>query len=303
MKRILFILLIGLVLGCSGEPTPAVDIDATVEAKVAQKLEEMEVEPTPTPQKYKLPVLDVTPEAQPTATSEPEPTPEPKTEMLSSLEIVTEMLSSLEIVDSVAWVGICAKFGWDPGSIDDICPEGPADLAGIKGGDQIIEINGEDILGLDRDEVISKLEARFDIEIGTPIDLTIQRNGESEPIKITVVTDEIIAPGDPMTTANISEIELEKIINSQPNVLVYFFSSNCGACAASEEAVNKFRDMYSDEIILIKLNVYNREYSSFVVENSVYTTPSFVQFENGTSTKNWSGMIEDPKVLYEKINN
>jgi thiol-disulfide isomerase/thioredoxin len=303
MKRILFILLIGLVLGCSGEPTPAVDIDATVEAKVAQKLEEMEVEPTPTPQKYKLPVLDVTPEAQPTATSEPEPTPEPKTEMLSSLEIVTEMLSSLEIVDSVAWVGICAKFGWDPGSIDDICPEGPADLAGIKGGDQIIEINGEDILGLDRDGVISKLEARFDIEIGTSIDLTIQRSGESEPIKITVVTDEIIAPGDPMTTANISEIELEKIINSQPNVLVYFFSSNCGACAASEEAVNKFRDMYSDEIILIKLNVYNREYSSFVVENSVYTTPSFVQFENGTSTKNWSGMIEDPKVLYEKINN
>ena len=145
MKRILFILLIGLVLGCSGEPTPAVDIDATVEAKVAQKLEEMEVEPTPTPQKYKLPVQDVTPEAQPTATSEPEPTPEPKTEMLSSLEIVTEMLSSLEIVDSVAWVGICAKFGWDPGSIDDICPEGPADLAGIKGGDQIIEISDQGV--------------------------------------------------------------------------------------------------------------------------------------------------------------
>ena len=299
MKKILFILLIGLLLGCAGEATPTseVDIDATVEARVAQKLKEIEVEPTPTPQKYRLPVLDVTPEAQPTATSEPEPTPEP------TLEPKTEMLSSLEIVDSAAWVGICAKFGWDPGSIDDICPEGPADLAGIKGGDQIIEINGEDILGLDRKEVISKLEARFDIEIGTSIDLTIQRSGESEPIKITVVTDEIIAPGDPMTTANISEIELEKIINSQPNVLVYVFSSNCGACAASEEAVNKFRDIYSDEIILIKLNAYDIEYSSFIVENSVYVTPTFVQFENGTSTKNWSGMIEDPKVLYEKIKN
>ena len=295
MKRILFILLIGLVIGCAGETTPTseVDIDATIEARVAQKLEEMEVESTPTPPKYRLPVLDITPEAQPTATSEPEPTPEPK----------TEILSSLEIVDSIVWVGICAKFGWDPGSIDDICPEGPADLAGIKGGDQIIEINGEDILGLDRNEVISKLEAKFDIEIGTSIDLTIQRSGESEPIKITVVTDEIIASGSPMTTANISEIELEKIINSQPNVLVYVFSSNCGACAASEEAVNKFRDMYSDEIILIKLNAYDIEYSSFIVENSVYVTPTFVQFENGTSTKNWSGMIEDPKVLYEKIKN
>ena len=284
MKKILFILLVGLIIGCASEvaPNSEVDIDATVEARVAQKLSEEE-KPKPT----------ATPKLEPTATPKLEPTPGSK----------TEMQSSLEIVDSIAWVGICAKFGWDPGSIDDICPEGPADLAGIKGGDQIIEINGEDILGLDRNGVISKLEAKFDIEIGTSIDLTIQRNGESEPIKITVVTDEIIAPGNPMTTANISKIKLEKIINSQPNVLVYVFSSNCVACAASEEAVNKFRDMYSDEIILIKLNAYDIEYSSFIVENSVYTTPTFVQFENGTSTKNWSGMIEDPKVLYEKINN
>ena len=73
----------------------------------------------------------------------------------------------------------------------------------------------EDILGLDRNEVISKLEARFDIEIGTSIDLIIQRSGESEPIKTTVVTDEIIVQGSPITTANISEIELEKIIKNQ----------------------------------------------------------------------------------------
>ena len=294
MKKILLILLFGLIIGCASEvaPNSEVDIDATVEARVAQKLLEEE-KPKPT----------ATPVLEPTATPVLEPTPESKTEVLSSLEITTDMLSSLEIVDSITWVGICAKFGWDPGSIDDICPEGPADLAGIKSGDQIIEINGEDILGLSRNEVISKLEAKFDIEIGTSIDLTIQRNRESELIKITVVTDEIIAPGNPMTTANISEVELEKIINNQPNVLVYVFSSNCVACAASEEAVNKFRDMYSDEIILIKLNAYDIEYSSFIVENSVYTTPAFVQFENGTLTKNWSGMIEDPKVLYEKINN
>ena len=52
MKKILFIMLIGLLLGCSREtePIPEVDVDATIEAWVGIELEEEKPEPTPTPE-------------------------------------------------------------------------------------------------------------------------------------------------------------------------------------------------------------------------------------------------------------
>ena len=45
MKRILLIALIGLLLGCAAEtvPAPEIDIDATVEARVAKKIEETKI--------------------------------------------------------------------------------------------------------------------------------------------------------------------------------------------------------------------------------------------------------------------
>ncbi|MEC7880546.1 MAG: hypothetical protein VX590_00935 [Chloroflexota bacterium] len=51
MKKILFIILIGLIFGCAREtaPPPEVDIDATVEAWVGIELEEKKPEPTATP--------------------------------------------------------------------------------------------------------------------------------------------------------------------------------------------------------------------------------------------------------------
>ncbi|MBN33035.1 MAG: hypothetical protein CL906_03825, partial [Dehalococcoidia bacterium] len=68
MKKILFIMLIGLLLGCSREtePIPEVDVDATIEAWVGIELEEEKPEPT------------ATPEPEPTATPEPEPTTTPE---------------------------------------------------------------------------------------------------------------------------------------------------------------------------------------------------------------------------------
>ena len=50
MKKLLFILIIGLAIGCAGEtpPAPEVDIDATVEARVAKEFDEKKPEPSPT---------------------------------------------------------------------------------------------------------------------------------------------------------------------------------------------------------------------------------------------------------------
>ena len=76
MKKLLFILIIGLSIGCAGETAPAqeVDIDATVEARVAKELEEKNPEPTSTPEPT------ATPKPEPTPTPKPKPTPTPEPE-------------------------------------------------------------------------------------------------------------------------------------------------------------------------------------------------------------------------------
>ena len=75
MKRILLIALIGLLLGCAAEtvPAPEIDIDATVEARVAKKIEEKNPKPTSTPK----PEPTSTPKPEPTSTPKPEPTSTP----------------------------------------------------------------------------------------------------------------------------------------------------------------------------------------------------------------------------------
>ena len=72
MKKILFILIIGLVLGCANETASVqeVDIDATVEARVAKELGR----PTPTPK------------LRPTPTPKPRPTSTPETNKITPKE-------------------------------------------------------------------------------------------------------------------------------------------------------------------------------------------------------------------------
>ena len=81
MKKILFIMLIGLLLGCSREtePIPEVDVDATIEAWVGIELEEEKPEPTAT-------------------TVPPAPTPEPAPEYSLNLEFSTKKYSLYDFV-------------------------------------------------------------------------------------------------------------------------------------------------------------------------------------------------------------
>ena len=81
MKKILFIMLIGLLLGCSREtePIPEVDVDATIEAWVGIELEEEKPEPTAT-------------------TVPPTPTPEPAPEYSLNLEFSTKKYSLYDFV-------------------------------------------------------------------------------------------------------------------------------------------------------------------------------------------------------------
>ncbi len=61
----------------------------------------------------------------------------------------------------------------------------PAYKAGIKAGDQIVEIDGESTAGITLREAVNKLRGKK----GTKVTLTIRRKGLSKELKITIVRD------------------------------------------------------------------------------------------------------------------
>ena len=63
----------------------------------------------------------------------------------------------------------------------------PAYRAGVKPGDYITHLNDEAIVGFTLAEAVEKMRGK----VGTPIKLTVRREGEAEPLDITLVRDVI----------------------------------------------------------------------------------------------------------------
>jgi carboxyl-terminal processing protease len=61
----------------------------------------------------------------------------------------------------------------------------PAAHAGVRAGDLISQIDGEDVRGLTLQEAVDKMRG----VVNTPIDLTILRESEKDPLKITIIRD------------------------------------------------------------------------------------------------------------------
>lgn len=87
----------------------------------------------------------------------------------------------------------------------------PAERAGLLAGDKIISVNATSTMEMTLDEAISLIRG----EIGTPVDLTIVREGEKEPREIEVIRD----------TINIPTIETEKRDDGVFVISLYNFSA------------------------------------------------------------------------------
>jgi len=68
--------------------------------------------------------------------------------------------------------------------------ESPADKAGIKAGDIILEINGEPVLGMSLAEAIIKIRGPK----GTAVRLLVLHEGETEPVEIEIIRSRIEVP-------------------------------------------------------------------------------------------------------------
>lgn len=66
-------------------------------------------------------------------------------------------------------------------------PDTPAERAGLRGGDRILKIDGEETESMTLIEAVKKIRG----DKGTEVILTILRNGEREPRDISIIRDEI----------------------------------------------------------------------------------------------------------------
>ena len=71
--------------------------------------------------------------------------------------------------------------------VQSVYKDSPAEKAGIRAGDIITQVFGEDVYGLTLDEIVDEIRG----EKGTEVDITVYRSGESDYLYLTAVRDEI----------------------------------------------------------------------------------------------------------------
>ncbi|PIR69841.1 MAG: hypothetical protein COU47_00165 [Candidatus Niyogibacteria bacterium CG10_big_fil_rev_8_21_14_0_10_46_36] len=108
----------------------------------------------------------------------------------------------------------------------------PADRAGIKAGDQIIQIDDMSAAGVSLDEAVTLIRGPK----GTDVVLTLLRKGEDEPVKITVTRDRIEIP--------VVETDTREIVSK------------------GEEAGDKTAHTVGDDIYIIRLFSFSENSTS-----------------------------------------
>ena len=138
-------------------------------------------------------------------------------------------IASSDLTGSYQGIGAYVDMANDQSGIIIVSPidGGPAEAVGIKGGDKIIKVDGESILGLSLNEAINLIRGPE----GSSVLLTIDRIGEFEPIEIKVIREKINQPSvqkDLIPDTNYAKIRINQYTESTPDELL----------EALEEAIN-----------------------------------------------------------------
>jgi carboxyl-terminal processing protease len=113
-------------------------------------------------------------------------------------------------------ISINKRNGWV--TVINPLPGTPGERAGLRAGDQIIEVNGESAKGWTDDEAVAKLRGPK----GTPVELKIGRLGVPEPIPFTIIRDEIhikAVPAAYMLDSSVGYVAMDVFSESSTNEL------------------------------------------------------------------------------------
>lgn len=96
---------------------------------------------------------------------------------------------------SSSFQGIGAEVQMDNGVVTVVSPikGSPADKAGLKPRDQILEVDGHTLQGLSLDQAVSKIKGKK----GTKVTLSVKRPGQTHPLSFTITRGEV-----PLTTVS-----------------------------------------------------------------------------------------------------
>jgi S1-C subfamily serine protease len=78
-----------------------------------------------------------------------------------------------------AFLGVTTTQGTLGAKVVEVTPSGPADTAGVRTGDEIVGINGKDVLG--SDDVGTIIEG---LQPGDDAQIVVQRNGGEQTIDV-----------------------------------------------------------------------------------------------------------------------
>jgi carboxyl-terminal processing protease len=106
----------------------------------------------------------------------------------SYMDPITYQQANSELSGSYEGIGAYVDVGGDFLTITNPIPGSPAEKAGLKPGDQIIKVNGEDMTGVDPEAARRKVIG----PAGTSVHLTIARPGQAQPIEVDVKREKIV---------------------------------------------------------------------------------------------------------------
>ncbi|QYK50704.1 MAG: S41 family peptidase [Anaerolineales bacterium] len=169
----------------------------------------------------------------------------------------------------------------------------PAEAAGLRPGDQVLAIDGEDMSKIDSSLAVNRILG----PAGSPVTLTIGREGE-EPFDVTIIRSRIIVPSveSEMLDGNIAYVQLftfgadsgrdmrlalEELLAQNPTGLIVDLRNNGGGYL--DTAVEITSEFLADGIVLLEDYNDGSRYTFEVQDGGVATTIPMVVLVNGGS--------------------
>lgn len=201
-----------------------------------------------------------------------------------------------------AFEGIGAQLGMKDGHIVVVAPlkGNPAEKAGIKAGDFIVKVNGEETIGWTLPQAVSKIRGPR----GTTVTLNILHEGSTKPVDVTIVRDTITVPSVDWWVRSVREIpEVSgvkdiKVLQAKPGRVAYLRLSRFGDHSNDEwnKAVGEILTAQKANGTLKGLIFDLRNNPGGYLQGAVFIASEFVKSGTVVSQVNSDGTRENYQV-------